>query len=110
MSIFDILPLYIDDITLYYWPGDQYTEIEQRHEYESCIKNRMDRMRAYLTSFDYIRDSVVAMVSAIPRWRFVRALDSLDTANPGLVKGLSSICHTKYSTLNQAAIDPLNSP
>ena len=88
MTIFDILPLFLDNTTMRHFHGDNFFQNDDRAGYAKAVAGRLFRLRNYLTTEDYIRDSVLAMVSSIPRWTFVRLLETPDCVGSPSMKGL----------------------
>ena len=91
--MFDILPVVVHKAKLSHCPGDQFVEIEQAENYQASVSTRMSRLKQYLVSYHYVLDSILAMTTSIPRWKFAQTLETASKSNPALMKGL--LCATK---------------
>ena len=104
MYLFDVLDNFILDTVPHHWPGDGYQEIDDEKAYKDVVKTRITRLRTYVASFNFIRDSVVAMITSFPRWRMVRKLESIGEVETqsacGIIKALDSFRHETITILS----------
>ena len=83
-----------------HWPGDNFRSIEDNAAYAEVVKNRIARLRTYVSSFNFVRDSVVGMVTSFPRWKFVQELERVEDKTLNRIVGVNSAVNSFLNESN----------
>ena len=90
MRLFGILGNFALNAAPRHRHGDIFREIEDDKKYLEIAHKRITRLTPYLPSFNFTRDSAVAMVTSFPSWKLARQIESVDETKMGATIGIEA--------------------